>query len=646
MKLNTNSILSFFLFFCFSVFPIVGQVEFKKTSSFYPDIEMLKNEEIVWGNLFVPENWENSKGSQISLAIAILKKTSKKSSNNALIYIPGGPGGDGISSIFFWLNHPLRVENDIVLIDLRGTGFSKPRLCPDLGKDFLKILAKNQSEIEDEKQKIIAAISCKNQLLIAGVDPANYNSKSIAKDLNSLKTELGYLKWHVYGVSYGTFMAQVYTNEYANDIKSLLLDSSISNIEKYYTENTSGYMASLFTVFNSCKNNPQCNIKYPNLEKIYYQTINNLQEKPLTVDVDPDVLDSGSFTYNVQDFKVALQQALYHKNLIELVPMLLYEFFNGNKQVLGSLVAAFSGALEMDYGVYYSISCNEVLPFNDFSEYESDAAKYKELKGGVSFYKSDFNVCRTWNESIKDSLKVSFDSSNLKKLDIPVLIFAGGFDPITPPSNGKEMLQIFKEGYLINAPNYGHVPGFTDIGSQIALEFVQDPTVKPKNKNFMNEDNTTFIQDIKMNAGIVNLGSSLTELNLFFLAPLIIALGITFSFIFVHLFNLFRKKYIVISDRIIRVLSIFTSLAGIVSLIGLIVAISQVAQQNFYILVFGLPDSYGYLLKGALVFIVFLSISILYFLLSFRKIKNRSVLFSIIFSNILLAAYLFYWQIL
>ncbi|WP_394749643.1 alpha/beta fold hydrolase [Spongiimicrobium salis] len=642
MKLRVATII----FALLATLSAIGQVQFQKTTSFYPDTDLFEQEDIVWGKISVPENWDDSKGNEIHLAVAVLKNTSGKSASDAIVYIPGGPGGDGISSILFWLNHPLRAQHDIVLLDIRGTGFSEPRLCPDLGKDFLEILAKDQSILEDEKQKVAAAITCKNSLLVQGIDVTQYNSTSVAKDLNSLKKELGYAKWHVYAVSYGTYMAQVYTSQYPDDILSLVLDSAIPDISNYYTKNTGNYIKSLYKVFEQCKNDPQCNSQYPDLEKIYYQTISMLQEKPITVAVDKEIVTSGSFTYNMEDFKIALQQGLYDKNLIEVIPLLIYEFHNRNKGVLASLVAAFSEALEMDYGVYFSVSCNEVLPFNNFSDYRQDASKYKELKGGISFYKSDFDVFMAWHKDAKDTLSIVQDLSNLKELDIPVLVFSGGFDPITPATNGEAMLDVFKKGYLIRAPNYGHVPGFSDTGVQMALEFIKNPEVKPNDNEFTMQSKAKFIGDIKLNPGVINVGRSLIEPNLLFLGPLIIALGIALVFFFVHLVNFFRKKYVSIPDKIVRILVVVTSFVGLASLISLIFAIVQNAQQNFYTIVFGLPKSYGYIFTGILIFMVLLALSTIYLTISFRKIKNRSIVFSILFSNILLAAYLFYWQMI
>ena len=124
------------------------------------------------------------------------------------------------------------------------------------------------------------------KIINKGIDIRAYNSLSIAKDLHALKEKLNYKKWTVYGVSYGTYMAQFYAGNYPEDIKSLILDSSIDDISTYYVNNTSNYMDSLKKVFKLCKNDEETNKQYPNLESVYYKVIEELNNNPLTVSVD------------------------------------------------------------------------------------------------------------------------------------------------------------------------------------------------------------------------------------------------------------------------------------------------------------------------------------------------------------------------
>ncbi|GAA4271387.1 alpha/beta fold hydrolase [Aquimarina gracilis] len=617
---------------------------FEKTTSFYPNSKTLKNDNIIWGYLTVPEDWNNPKSNKIKIAVSVLKNTSNRDSNNAVVFIQGGPGAKGVDNMGFWRKHDLRQNNDIVLFDIRGTGFSKPRLCPDLGKTFLDILAKNQSAEEDEKQKAIAALSCKKDLQDREVDINAYHSFSVAKDLHALKQQLGYRIWNVYGVSYGTYMAQVYASEYPNDIKAMLLDSSINDITSYYTKNTTNYINSLLKVFKKCSNDEECNEEYPNLESVYYKVIESLEKTPITVSVDKKIVDSGTFTYNSEDFKIAIQQALYHKKLIEIVPLLIYQFQNRNEKALGNLVAAFSSLLSMDYGVYYCVSCTETLPVNNRIEYNEDAKSYKGLNGGVSFYKSDFKVCEKWNLNNGNSLQ-KLDYSSLSSVSFPVLILAGEYDPITPMENGEKTANNFYNSYYVPAPSLGHVPSFTKEGALVAKTFINKPYQQPNSEAFANNSEVSFVKDVFINSGVSNIGNSLSEFNLIFLSPLFIALLLMTIFVVTYIIKLLRKKYKSTPDKIIRISSLLTSIFGITGLIFIVLALIKVAGQNYFILAFGLPNDFNYIFTLFMIFTVLLTITLLYFIIQIRRIKDRSIVFSLIFSNVLLMTYLFYWGV-
>ncbi len=646
--MNSNKSLSLIvILFLLILVSVQGQeVRLEKAESFFPNWESLNKEAITWSYLQVPENWDEPTSKFIKIAVSVLKNTSNKEAAKAVVFIQGGPGGSGIELVGNWRDHPLRKENDIVLLDIRGTGFSEPRLCPDLGEAFLKILAKNQTVTIDENEKVAMALSCKQDLLNRGVDINAYNSLSIAKDLHALKTQLGYKKWHVYGVSYGTYMAQVYASTFLEDIESLILDSPIDDLATYYTKNTSNFVTSLSMVFEKCKQDPACNQQYPDLENIFYQVVENLEQQPIKVSIDTKIGDSDEFVYNAEDFKVAIQQALYHKQLIEVIPLLIYQFYHENEAALGNLVAAFSSLLSMDYGVYYCVSCNEVLPNNEFSEFKINALKHQQLNGGISFYQSDFKVCEKWNEHKTDSLLLKHNLSSLDTLTAPVLVFSGEYDPITPSANGLNVQQKFTKSYLVNAHTFGHAASFSPIGNEITTAFANDLSTKPNVKAFEKAKAITLTKDIKLNPGISKLGSSLKEFHPLFILPLLIALLLMIVFVFINTFKLFKKRYTTSSDKIIRSLGILTSIAGVIVLVGFITALINVANSNHFILAFGLPTEYNYLYIVLFTFVALMLISLAYFILQIKKIKDRSVVFSVIFSNLVFVVYFWYWGIL
>ena len=639
------------LVICLCIFILPGLAEaqseygYEKTGTFFPDIAPLQKEDLEWGYLTVPENWDLRTGNKIRIAVAVLKKSAKKKKRGALVFIQGGPGASGIQNFYSWLRHDAREENDIILFDIRGTGFSEPRLCPDLGKEFFEILAKNQSEEKDEREKVSAAISCKEELIVRGIDIGAYNSLAIAKDLNFLKKELGYTSWNVYGVSYGTFVAQVYTSTFPNDLTSLVLDSPIDDISEYYSYNTKNYVNSLNGVFKKCESDPDCSTQYPNLEEKYYQTIKDLSNNPLTVKVEKHLSPSGTFTYNAEDFKIAIQQALYNKQLIEVMPLLIYQFSERNEDALGNLVKAFSNLLSLDYGLYYCVSCNEVLPNNSITDFGLVASSYDGLAGGISFYKSDFSVCNKWNLNRQETKLFDHDLSGLTRFSGPVAVIAGEFDPITPTSNGERVAKRFANGKFYYGNTYGHTPGFTKIGRKVTEFTINNGGSMLSEDVFKDAKSLTFAKNIKLNNGVSNMGDSLNQFDIFFAVPILIAFFLMGGFTVVYLIQVVRRKYKVMPDWVVRLSIVLTSIIGIGLLIGFRSAFNDVAGYNYFILAFGLPDIYNYLFYGVYLFAFLAIVTLIIFFLLIRKVSDRSMVFSVIFSNVLIVIYFLYWGV-
>lgn len=620
--------------------------QFTLTDPFYPNSQTLQQDSIVYGYLKVPEVWDTPGSDSLEIAVAIIKNTSGHKHADAVVYIQGGPGAGGIQNIWRWRRHLVKKDKDIVLFDMRGTGFSKPRLCPELGGKLLEILAKDQRKDIEEMEKVAAATQCQQDLLNRGVHIQDYQSGAVARDLHALKSALGYATWNVYGVSYGTYVAQVYAASFPQDVVTLTLDSFIADISNYYTQNTSHYMQALEKVFSQCEGDDACSNSYPDLEQTFYQTIAMLEENPITVKVNKSVVPAGEFTYNAEDFKVAIQQALYNKQLVEIVPLLIYEFKNRNEEALGNLVPAFSSLLSMDYGVYFCVTCNEVIPHNQFSRYQTDAAQFTGLQGGISFYQSDFGVCAEWNRQRPDTTIMQYDLKKVHAGEFPLLLFYGEYDPITPGNTRKKLLHDFHNAYVVPGYTYGHVPGLTNTGFKVGAGFINNPQAPPDSLAFQDEEKVLFAAGVKVNPGVSKFGNSVSKMDVLFMTPLIISILLMIVFVFFFTIKIIRRRYVYLPDRIVRVFAMLASITGVLGLVLLMMALNTVLKQNQFVLAFGLPAQFSYIFFIFYLFAFLVMLMLLYFFAQFRRIKNRTVVFSVIFSNIVLVVYLFYWSIL
>lgn len=617
-------------------------LQYEKTDPFYPNIDSTLLKDIEWGYFSVPESWGMPDSKPVKLAVVRLK--SQSSEANPLVVLAGGPGSSIIEGGWYWLNHPIREKHDIILVDIRGTGFSKPRLCPDLGKAFFKIFAKNIDKKQATSLRVATTMNCKSNLIEQGVDIASFNSISVSNDLNALKNYLGYQSWNVMGISYGTYIAQVYANYFQDDIKTLILDSPILDIKQYYTTNTANYRNSLQKVFETCKNNQDCNQDYPELESVYLKTVESLEEHPITLSVDDSILATGSFTFNANDFKLAVQQSLYQKELIEIIPLLIYQFSNRNETALAALIESFSQNLNLDYGVYYCFTCNEAIPANSFSDYKENSNSSGNQPYQLSFYKSDFEICSVWNNE-RDTLRLP-QSPDLLTLSTPVLIYNGFFDPITPPANGEGLNNLLTNSYLVKAGEYGHTPSFTTEGNSVLKEFLANPSTKPNINRFAPFDPAKFVTNIFITSGAIGLAKSIQNFDILFFAPLIISLIIFISYIIFQVFSKFNKQRTSRLQQVAESLILFCSSIALVIVLILVYAIIQTLNINYNIVAFGIPNDFAFIKFLNYAFIGTLTATFIYFAIGFKNLNNRALLFAVLFSNSLTGIYLYYWGFL
>lgn len=199
--------------------------------------------------------WFHPKSGGIKLPVAVFsKKPSSSHKQEALIYIPGGPGEGGQNSVdnlefwSYWYQNS-GLDRDFVVFTPRGTPGSHPYWsCSQYDITSMRLAAQNLS-FEDETLAASAVLQeCLaefNRWLMAytGGGVEQFSTRQQADDVLWLVKALAYRRWHVWGVSYGSRVAlKVAERSVVHGISptSLLLDSVYP-----YTEGRQSYWAAL-----------------------------------------------------------------------------------------------------------------------------------------------------------------------------------------------------------------------------------------------------------------------------------------------------------------------------------------------------------------------------------------------------------------
>lgn len=132
----------------------------------------------------------------------------------------------------------------------------------------------------------------------------------------------------------------------------------------------------------------------------------------------------------------------------------------------------------MDMG--FSVQCGEEIHFSTPGEFAAAAEAYPEIRslfdGTVNLGEAVFTICEIWGAKEADPIENEPVAS-----DIPTLVLAGEYDPVTPPSWGEMAAEGLSNSFYYQFPGVGH--GASVSGGEcplsIALAFLDDPTTEP-----------------------------------------------------------------------------------------------------------------------------------------------------------------------
>ena len=165
------------------------------------------------GTLGVPLDRTGAVPGQVTLNI---KRAVAASNPNrvAVVALAGGPGQAAVplAQDFATLLGPALASRDLLTFDQRGTGGSTRLRC--------SALTSSSSASGTD-----AVRSCAQQL---GPSRGFYRTVDSVADLEALRQEAGYEKLVLFGVSYGTKVAEAYASAYPDRVESLVLDSVVT----------------------------------------------------------------------------------------------------------------------------------------------------------------------------------------------------------------------------------------------------------------------------------------------------------------------------------------------------------------------------------------------------------------------------------
>jgi pimeloyl-ACP methyl ester carboxylesterase len=395
------------------------------------------------GFLNVAEDPERPDGARLNLFVARIRALAANPAADAFTIINGGPGASSVS-LYVDLQPafaPLRRDRDIIVVDQRGTGRSAPLECPALEQ------AAQEFDVDEVRRATRACLGALQQ------DPRFYTTALAVNDLESLRRSLGYATWNLYGVSYGTRVAQHYLRRFPGAVRTLVLDGVAPPDQALGPDIALNAQKSLDAVMARCAEEAPCAAAFPDLPLQFQQFGERLKAAPLELELPHPVTGRVQpFTLGYGHFAMTVRLLSYAPETVSLIPLVVAEAATrGNYLPIASQALRIERDLgeAISFGMHNSVVCTEDAPF--YGDLTSLRPALEAAYLGDEQVRALEAICELWPRGVLDP-----ESREPVASSRPVLLMSGEFDPVTPPEYAERAAVRLDNSRHLVARGQGH----------------------------------------------------------------------------------------------------------------------------------------------------------------------------------------------
>lgn len=403
----------------------------------------------------------------------------RRKSERLTVFVQGGPGEAAIGLIdalpdFF---AEMAADQDVLVIDQRGAGFSGPALGDYENHDVAI------SDILRDLPEELARLVHEDGFPLEGI-----NSREAARDIIAWADALGYEYLDLYGISYGTRIAMTAAAHYPDRVNSLILDAPVIPEHRFYQEWPLQLADGMDAFFASVAERAAAGGGFSGFREEYLEARAGFAAEPMeipfrhpafpeveAIEVDDKVLDMMVFT------------GLYQSLLIPYMPRVLRGVFEGSlqrRQSLGLVAQLLIGNTYHGTMLYHLWIFNDTGSNIDWEAFAADIEAIEDRYPGLAYIKANFMA---FQQEIAASGLIAETAPEVHPLppaDMPVLILAGELDPAVSARDAEALHAALPESSYVMVPQAGHGVAYIYTALPQALRlFLADPD----NRQYLDE---------------------------------------------------------------------------------------------------------------------------------------------------------------
>ena len=449
--------------------------------------------EVFCGWLQAPESRTDGNNNRVvRMPVVILEGIAGGHGPFAVVLGGGGPGGglglDNRESIAGWDGYRREVLGDVgnlVLMDQRGAGMSKPRLaCPDFEISDEEYLSSAVTLDDDLRISRRESEGCAKQFADWGIDLSSYTTAASADDYDDLRRLLrGDRWWHVIGVSYGTRLAFELVRRHPDGVGGVVMSGVVPPEASTFSPRAPSASA-LSKIADACDEDDFCRTNYGDLRANLEAAADRLEQAPTVMAVPHPYQDYEEVTVTINPNRLAdvISFGMYGEVGVALIPCVAWELSGGQECRFVRHGEEFSGLLWLAH--QYAA---EILD-NQFGDALLSAIACRERgapRPDAAAKGFPFNLWAEWDArhvSICDDIWAKEGKTPEAQAPVatekPILMLTGFFDPATPPEWANAAASRLPNAQVYQLPTSHWTEDLEQCQNELIWQFLASPFEK------------------------------------------------------------------------------------------------------------------------------------------------------------------------
>lgn len=380
-----------------------------------------------------------------------------------ILLLDGAPGVSSIANAVYWggwdPDQPLAAllaKHDLVAIDLRGTGGSRPSLsCVD-GLEPVPIGGPPSPQLPATELE-----ECHRTLQATGAGLSAYGTLAAAIDVELVAQALGLTRFGVLGVAHGARVALELVRRRSTGLTAVVLDSAVPPTVASLPAEGAMLARAVDAALRACETKPACQMLAPDARRAIPEIVTRLDEAPVDVFTHGGAVNLTGLTF-LQSVSMALAQS--DPSFAQHVQAAAggdYAFFAA---ILGAPHG--SGALGAHLGV---VCAEEMSRTTDVGiEAAADAVPMPFARGLLARFYA--RACPGWGvPPAAPTLPTPVTT------DLPLLLLTGQIDPLVSPEWARAIAATAPAARAVELVGEGHSVVHRICGATAATRFLDDP---------------------------------------------------------------------------------------------------------------------------------------------------------------------------